>query len=55
MIDINLPATYAPHAGLAAAFDLCPLIAILRGVSDGRSEESYGRSCHEHNKQSERR
>jgi len=32
-IDINLPAPYAPHAGLAAAFELCPLIAILRGVT----------------------
>ena len=32
-IDINLPAPYAPHAGLAAAFSLCPLIAILRGVT----------------------
>jgi len=32
-IDINLPAPYAPHAGLAAAFGACPLIAILRGVT----------------------
>ena len=32
-IDINLPAPYVPHAGLAAAFGLCPLIAILRGVT----------------------
>jgi 2-dehydro-3-deoxyphosphogalactonate aldolase len=32
-IDINLPAPYAPHAGLAAAFELCPLIAIRRGVT----------------------
>jgi 2-dehydro-3-deoxyphosphogalactonate aldolase len=32
-IDINLPAPYAPHAGLAAAFAACPLIAILRGVT----------------------
>ena len=32
-IDINLPAPYVPHAGLAAAFELCPLIAILRGVT----------------------
>ena len=32
-IDINLPAPYTPHAGLAAAFGLCPLIAILRGVT----------------------
>jgi 2-dehydro-3-deoxyphosphogalactonate aldolase len=32
-IDINLPAPYAPHAGLVAAFGACPLIAILRGVT----------------------
>jgi 2-dehydro-3-deoxyphosphogalactonate aldolase len=30
---LNLPAPYAPHAGLAAAFGACPLIAILRGVT----------------------
>jgi 2-dehydro-3-deoxyphosphogalactonate aldolase len=29
----NLPAPYAPHAGLMRAFDVCPLIAILRGVT----------------------
>ena len=25
---INLPAPYMPHAGLVAAFEACPLIAI---------------------------
>jgi len=30
---INLPAPYSPHAGLMAAFEACPLIAILRGVT----------------------
>jgi 2-dehydro-3-deoxyphosphogalactonate aldolase len=30
---INLPAPYLPHAGLMAAFEACPLIAILRGVT----------------------
>ena len=30
---INLPAPYLPHTGLMAAFDACPLIAILRGVT----------------------
>ncbi|WCM19329.1 2-dehydro-3-deoxy-6-phosphogalactonate aldolase [Paraburkholderia bryophila] len=30
---INLPAPYMPHAGLIAAFELCPLIAIMRGVT----------------------
>src|SRR3954451_25186660 len=32
-IDINLPGPYTPHAGLAAAFSACPLIAIMRGVT----------------------
>ena len=30
---INLPAPYMPHAGLIAAFEVCPLIAIMRGVT----------------------
>jgi 2-dehydro-3-deoxyphosphogalactonate aldolase len=30
---INLPAPYSPHSGLMAAFEACPLIAILRGVT----------------------
>jgi 2-dehydro-3-deoxyphosphogalactonate aldolase len=30
---INLPAPYMPHAALIAAFEACPLIAILRGVT----------------------
>jgi 2-dehydro-3-deoxyphosphogalactonate aldolase len=46
MIDINLPATYAPHAGLAAAFDLCPLIAILRGVTPADAAD-HGRALYE--------
>lgn len=29
----NLPAPYAPHAGLMAAFDACKMVAIMRGVT----------------------
>ena len=46
MIDINLPAPYTPHAGLAAAFDLCPLIAILRGVTPADAAD-HGRALYE--------
>ena len=45
-IDINLPAPYAPHAGLAAAFELCPLIAILRGVTPADAAD-HGRALYE--------
>lgn len=45
-IDINLPAPYAPHAGLVAAFDLCPLIAILRGVTPADAAD-HGRALYE--------
>jgi len=45
-IDINLPAPYAPHAGLAAAFSLCPLIAILRGVTPADAAD-HGRALYE--------
>jgi 2-dehydro-3-deoxyphosphogalactonate aldolase len=46
MIDINLPAPYTPHAGLAAAFELCPLIAILRGVTPADAAD-HGRALYE--------
>ncbi|HEX3637672.1 MAG TPA: 2-dehydro-3-deoxy-6-phosphogalactonate aldolase, partial [Paraburkholderia sp.] len=36
---INLPAPYMPHAGLIAAFDVCPLIAIMRGVTPADAAE----------------
>jgi 2-dehydro-3-deoxyphosphogalactonate aldolase len=36
---INLPAPYLPHAGLMAAFEACPLIAILRGVMPADAAE----------------
>jgi 2-dehydro-3-deoxyphosphogalactonate aldolase len=36
---INLPAPYLPHAGLMAAFEACPLIAILRGVTPADAAE----------------
>jgi 2-dehydro-3-deoxyphosphogalactonate aldolase len=35
----NLPAPYAPHAGLMQAFAACPLIAILRGVTPGEAAQ----------------
>ncbi|TKC90970.1 2-dehydro-3-deoxy-6-phosphogalactonate aldolase [Trinickia terrae] len=43
---INLPAPYQPHAGLAAAFAACPLIAILRGVTPADAAE-HGRVLYE--------
>jgi 2-dehydro-3-deoxyphosphogalactonate aldolase len=46
MIDINLPAPYTPHSGLAAAFSSCPLIAILRGVTPLDAAE-HGRALYE--------
>jgi 2-dehydro-3-deoxyphosphogalactonate aldolase len=36
---INLPAPYMPHAGLIAAFEACPLIAIMRGVTPADAAE----------------
>jgi 2-dehydro-3-deoxyphosphogalactonate aldolase len=43
---INLPAPYMPHAGLIAAFEACPLIAILRGVTPADAAE-HGRALYE--------
>jgi 2-dehydro-3-deoxyphosphogalactonate aldolase len=45
-IDINLPGPYTPHAGLAAAFNLCPLIAILRGITPVDAAD-HGRALYE--------
>lgn len=42
---INLPAPYQPHAGLAAAFAACPLIAILRGVTPADAAD-HGRALY---------
>ncbi|HLX03448.1 MAG TPA: 2-dehydro-3-deoxy-6-phosphogalactonate aldolase [Trinickia sp.] len=42
---INLPAPYQPHAGLAAAFAACPLIAILRGVTPDDAAD-HGRALY---------
>jgi 2-dehydro-3-deoxyphosphogalactonate aldolase len=42
---INLPAPYRPHAGLAAAFAACPLIAILRGVTPADAAD-HGRALY---------
>src|ERR1700744_5191403 len=43
---INLPAPYQPHAGLMAAFEACPLIAILRGVTPIDAAD-HGRALYE--------
>jgi 2-dehydro-3-deoxyphosphogalactonate aldolase len=46
MIDLTLPAPYTPHAGFAAAFGKCPLIAILRGVTPIDAAD-HGRALYE--------
>ncbi len=43
---MNLPAPYQPHAGLAAAFRACPLIAILRGITPADAAD-HGRALYE--------
>jgi 2-dehydro-3-deoxyphosphogalactonate aldolase len=43
---INLPAPYMPHAGLIAAFEACPLIAILRGITPADAAD-HGRALYE--------
>jgi len=43
---INLPAPYMPHAGLIAAFEACPLIAIMRGVTPVDAAE-HGQALYE--------
>jgi 2-dehydro-3-deoxyphosphogalactonate aldolase len=43
---INLPAPYMPHAGFIAAFEACPLIAILRGVTPNDAAE-HGQALYE--------
>jgi hypothetical protein len=43
---INLPAPYMPHAGLIAAFEACPLIAIMRGVTPADAAE-HGQALYE--------
>lgn len=42
----HLPAPYTPHAGLAAAFAACPLIAILRGVTP-EDAAAHGRALYD--------
>ncbi len=44
--QLNLPAPYQPHAGLMAAFEACPLIAILRGVTPADAAD-HGRALYE--------
>lgn len=43
---INLPAPYMPHAGLIAAFEACPLIAIMRGVTPADAAD-HGQALYE--------
>jgi 2-dehydro-3-deoxyphosphogalactonate aldolase len=43
---INLPAPYMPHAGLIAAFEACPLIAIMRGITPVDAAD-HGRALYE--------
>src|SRR5258708_25401759 len=43
---INLPAPYMPHAGLIAAFEVCPLIAIMRGITPADAAD-HGRALYE--------
>ncbi|HEX3380279.1 MAG TPA: 2-dehydro-3-deoxy-6-phosphogalactonate aldolase [Paraburkholderia sp.] len=43
---INLPAPYMPHAGLIAAFEACPLIAILRGITPADAAD-HGQALYE--------
>jgi 2-dehydro-3-deoxyphosphogalactonate aldolase len=43
---LNLPAPYMPHAGLIAAFEVCPLIAIMRGVTPADAAD-HGQALYE--------
>ena len=43
---INLPASYMPHAGLIAAFEACPLIAIIRGITPADAAD-HGQALYE--------
>jgi 2-dehydro-3-deoxyphosphogalactonate aldolase len=43
---INLPAPYVPHAGLIAALEACPLIAIMRGITPADAAD-HGRALYE--------
>lgn len=45
-LDLNLPAPYQPHAGLMAAFEACPLVAILRGITPADAAD-HGRALYE--------
>lgn len=44
--EFDLPKPYQPHARLMAAFDACPLIAILRGVTAGEAV-AHGQALYE--------
>ncbi|MGU4703967.1 2-dehydro-3-deoxy-6-phosphogalactonate aldolase, partial [Burkholderia cepacia] len=44
--DLTLPAPYTPHAALMRAFDACPLIAIMRGITPAEAAD-HGRALYE--------
>ena len=44
--DLTLPAPYTPHPALTRAFDACPLIAIMRGITPAEAAD-HGLALHE--------
>ncbi|MEK2600584.1 2-dehydro-3-deoxy-6-phosphogalactonate aldolase [Burkholderia arboris] len=44
--DLTLPAPYVPHAALMRAFDACPLIAIMRGITPAEAAD-HGHALYE--------
>ncbi|HDR8973506.1 2-dehydro-3-deoxy-6-phosphogalactonate aldolase [Burkholderia vietnamiensis] len=44
--DLTLPAPYTPHPALMRAFDACPLIAIMRGITPAEAVD-HGLALHE--------
>ncbi|PYE13605.1 2-dehydro-3-deoxy-6-phosphogalactonate aldolase [Paraburkholderia silvatlantica] len=44
--ELNLPAPYTPHAGFAAAFGKCGMVAIVRGIKPAEAA-GHGRALYE--------
>lgn len=44
--ELNLPAPYTPHAGFAAAFGACGMVAIVRGIKPAEAA-GHGRALYE--------
>ncbi|WP_175704589.1 2-dehydro-3-deoxy-6-phosphogalactonate aldolase [Burkholderia ambifaria] len=44
--ELTLPAPYTPHPALMRAFDACPLIAIMRGITPAEAAD-HGLALHE--------